>query len=105
MNIYFKVINNNNNGGNNTPSTPSVPEKVCNSCVILKSLIASSTDGYNSCSSAAGNVKRNLEASCPGLTVNVSCENKDGYDTNDFVSGFNGGRTTSCDTISIVLAN
>ena len=97
--------NNNNNGGNNTPSTPSVPEKVCNSCVILKSLIASSTDGYNSCSSAAGNVKRNLEASCPGLTVNVSCENKDGYDTNDFVSGFNGGRTTSCDTISIVLAN
>ena len=92
----------NNSGSSNTPTTP---EKTCNSCTIYKSQISSATSGYDgNCSAAAANVKSTLQASCPGLVVNVSCQDADGFNTNDFVSGFRGGKTDSCSTISIVLA-
>ena len=96
--------NNNNKKTEISPSPSPTPTKTCNSCVILKSLISSSIDGYSTCSAASSNLQKQLEASCKGLTVNVSCENVDGFDTNDFVRGFTGGKVTSCDTISIVLA-
>lgn len=104
---------NNNNGSSNSNSSSNddssnavtTPPKTCNSCTILKSQISAATSGYDgNCSGAAANIKRKLEASCPGLTVNVSCRAVDGYITNDFVEGFRGGSTDSCSTISIVLA-
>ena len=104
--------NSNNNGGNSNNSNTNVntnpepsPEPTCNSCTIYKSQISDATSGYDgNCNGAAANVKSKLQASCPGLVVNVSCESADGFNTNDFVRGFRGGKTDSCSTISIVLA-
>ena len=96
--------NNNNNNNSNNNNTPT-PTPTCNSCNIRSSQIFSVIEQYNSCSAAASALRSSLQSKCPGLTVNVSCQNRDGYDSADFVSGFDGGPITSCDSISIVLAN
>ena len=95
--------NSSNNSSSKTPE-PAAPVKTCEQYTILKSRISSATDGFHSCSDAAANVKKQLESSYPGLTVNVSCRKADGFNTNDFIDGFRSGTTTSCSTISIVLA-
>ena len=94
----------NNSGSNSTPE-PATPTKTCNECNIRSSQIFSIIEQYSSCSAAASALRSSLQSKCSGLTVNVSCQNKDGYDSADFVSGFDGGPVSSCDSISIVLAN
>ena len=94
----------NNNGSNNNPEPPK-PTQTCNECNIRSSQIFSIIEQYSSCSAAASALRSSLQSKCSGLTVNVSCQNKDGYDSADFVSGFDGGPVSSCDSISIVLAN
>ena len=70
-------------------------------------MIGSILDQYDGkkCSDAASGLKRDLESKFSGLKVNVSCKSADGYSTNEVISGFRGGNTDSCSTISIVLAN
>ena len=103
--------NNNNNQNNNPnphtnpdpePSNP--PQQVCNPCMILRSYISSAIDGKDSCSAAKSALISSLQSRCPGLTVNVSCVDKDGYDTNDIIQTFI-GETTTCGTVNYVLAN
>ena len=93
---------NNSSSNNNTPATPT---KTCNDCNIRPSQFYSVLEQYNSCSSAAGAIRSFIQSKCSGLTVNVSCQNRDGYDSADFVSGYDGGPVSSCDSVSIVLAN
>lgn len=83
---------------------PTVPEKTCTSYTIRKSRISSIIANYSTCSAAASGLKNELENEYSGLKVNVTCEERDGYSTNDFISGFSGGTTDSCSSISITLA-
>ena len=101
--------NNNNNGNNSNPknepdSETEQPKPVCNSCMILRSYISSAIDGKDTCSEAKSALVSSLQSRCPGLKVNVSCVEKDGYDTNDIIQTFI-GETNSCSTINYVLAN
>ena len=92
---------------NNTPAPevtqPTTP--TCTNYTIRISEISAVLDNYNTCSSGASALKSKLEGKYPGLTVNVTCSDVDGYLTNDIVSGFKGGTVSSCDSISIVLSN
>ena len=83
---------------------PTVPEKTCTSYTIRKSRISSIIANYSTCSAAASGLKNELENEYSGLKVNVTCEERDGYSTNDFISGFSGGTSDSCSSISITLA-
>ena len=107
-NTNNNTSNNNNNSSDNTPAPspePSTPVNTCSSCSFRSSQIYSVIEQYDSCNSAATALKSMLQGKCQGLTVNISCQKKDGYDPADFVSGFDGGNISSCDTISIVLAS
>lgn len=97
--------NNSGNSGSNSNPKPPAPTQTCNECNIRSSQIFSIIEQYSSCSAAASALRNSLQSKCSGLTVNVSCQNIDGYDPADFVSGFDGGPVSSCDSISIVLAN
>ena len=105
--------NNNNNNNSNTNNNPHTnpdpepsnpPQQVCNSCMILRSYISSAIDGKDSCGAAKSALINSLQSKCPGLKVNVSCVDKDGYDTNDIIQTFI-GETNSCSTVNYVLAN
>lgn len=101
--------NSNNNEEHKEESKPqSAPEPeptpTCTSYNIRKSRISSIIANYSTCSAATAALKSELESEYSGLKVNTSCVEKEGYDTNDFISGFSGGSTDSCSTISIVLA-
>lgn len=97
--------NNSGNSGSNSNPKPPAPTQTCNECNIRSSQIFSIIEQYSSCSAAASALRNSLQSKCSGLTVNVSCQNIDGYDPADFVSGFDGGPVSSCGSISIVLAN
>lgn len=111
-----ETSNNNNNNNNNDekpkeepkpeqkPETQPAPERVCTSYTIRRSQISSVVANYQNCDQASKGLKKSLESEYPGLKVDVSCEEKDGYSTNDFISGFSGGKTDSCSSISITLA-
>ena len=98
---------NNNNNNNNPPKEEEVQPRVeptCNSCTIRGSMISSAINGAQTCSEAASRIKSNLQNACNGLKVNVTCKKADGYDNLDIISGFTGGTTDSCSTVSIVIA-
>lgn len=97
--------NNSGNSGSNSNPKPPAPTQTCNECNIRSAQIFSIIEQYSSCSAAASALRSSLQSKCSGLTVNVSCQNIDGYDPADFVSGFDGGPVSSCGSISIVLAN
>ena len=90
-----------------TPEPEPDPTPTCESYNIRFSMIGSILDQYDGkpCSTASSGLKSGLESQFPGLKVNVSCKSADGYSTNEVISGFKGGTTDSCSTISIVLAN
>ena len=105
--------NNNNNGSNTNPHTnpdsepdpePEQPKPVCNSCTILRSYVSNAVDGKETCNEAKNSLISSLQSRCPGLTVIVNCVDKDGYNTNDFITKFI-GETNSCSTVSYTLAN
>jgi serine/threonine-protein kinase len=94
-----------NNTSSNTSNnaTTSSPTPTCNSCTIRASIITSvisSNTGYDATASA---LKSKLQSLCPGLTVNISSQESE-FTSGDYVDGWQGGPTTSCSTVSIVLA-
>ena len=99
--------NNNNNSGSNTQPTPE-PEPAkpsCNSCTItgLKNIIRDNMNGgYSSVASA---LRSSIQSQCPGITVSINSDSTSGKAPGSFVSGFSGGSTDSCKTVSITLAN
>lgn len=103
--------NNNGGGNNNTNPTPSpnpptnpAPKPVCTPCTILRSYVSNAIDGKNNCEEAKSSLISYLKSRCPGLTVNVSCVKKDGYDPMDVIQTFI-GETNSCSTVSYILAS
>ncbi len=86
-------------------------EKKCNTCPrISPGIISNAASSSNTCGEAQGKIKSDIQDQCPGINVTVKCLEKDGYRTNDFISGFRGGTAyngetlTSCSSIEIVLA-
>ncbi|MBQ6477580.1 MAG: PASTA domain-containing protein [Bacilli bacterium] len=103
-----KPSSNSSNSGNNNHSSgggSSTPTPTCNSCSFRPAEIYSVLEQYNNCNSAASALRSSLTRKCSGLKVNVTCKKADGYDSADFISGFDGGTVSSCDTVSIVLAS
>ena len=99
--------NSNSNNNNNQPKEEEVQPRVeptCNSCTIRASMISSAINGAQTCNEAASRIKSNLQNACNGLKVNVTCKEADGYSPLDIISGFTGGTTDSCSTVSIVIA-
>ena len=94
--------NNNNNEVKPEPSNEPEPTPTCTPYTIRKSHISSTVANYSTCSAAASGLKAFLESQFPGLKVSVNCEEKDGYNTNDFISGKL--NTDSCSSITITLA-
>lgn len=104
----------NSSGGNSGGSTPTPtptptpePEPVtptCNKCSFRSSQITSKLQEFNSYEAAASGIRDYLQSECPGLKVNVVGQEIDGYGLGDFVSGYSGGETDSCSTITITLA-
>lgn len=94
----------NGNSNNSSKPTPD-PEPVCNSCSIrsgeLKNVILNNTGSFNG---AANAVRNFITGKCPGVTVNISGDSSSGFTAGSYVSGFEGGSFSSCDTISITLA-
>ena len=98
--------NNNDNGGssNNTPEPEPEPEPTCNQCTItgIKGVISTNIDdGYNAVVNA---LTAEIKAQCPGITVHITGDDTSGRRAGSFISGFSGGNTDSCSTISITLA-
>lgn len=84
---------------------PAPPTPQCNSCTVtgLKNIIRDNLNGgYGSVSSA---LRSYIQGQCPGITVQISSDSTSGKASGSFISGFQGGNTTSCQTVSIVLAN
>lgn len=118
-----KSTNNSNNSNNNsnsntntqkkeeqnntpTPTPEPTPEPVsnCNSCTItgIKGVISTNIDGgYGAVSSA---LVSSIQAQCPGIKVNINGDDTSGKRSGLFISGFSGGTTDSCSTVSITLA-
>jgi beta-lactam-binding protein with PASTA domain len=102
--------NGGNSGGNSNPTPQSTPEPEpvkpsCNQCTItgLKNIIRDNLNGgYNSVASA---LRSSIQSQCPGITVNIGADSTSGKAPGSFVSGFSGGSTDSCKTVSITLAN
>jgi beta-lactam-binding protein with PASTA domain len=94
----------NGNSNNSSKPTPD-PEPVCNSCSIrsgeLKNVILNNTGSFDG---AANAVRNFITGKCPGVTVNISGDSSSGFTAGSYVSGFEGGSFSSCDTISITLA-
>lgn len=89
------------------PDPPAQPEEVkpvCNSCTIPKSLISSTLQGNNTCRDAVNSLRNDIESRCPGIKTDIQCVKKDGYDSLDFIDGFRGGSTDTCQTIRILVA-
>jgi len=94
----------NGNSNNSSKPTPD-PEPVCNSCSIrsgeLKNVILNNAGSFDG---AANAVRNFITGKCPGVTVNISGDSSSGFTSGSYVSGFEGGSFSSCDTISITLA-
>ena len=99
-----------NSGGSTATPTPTPtpdpepPTPTCNKCSFRSSQITSKLQEFNSYEAAASGIRNYLQSECPGLKVNVVGQEVDGYDPGDFVSGYSGGETDSCSTITITLA-
>ena len=89
-----------------TPDPEPEPEPVCNSCYIrpgeLKSVILNSSGSF----SAASNAVRNfITGRCSGVKVVINNDGgSSGFNPGSYVSGWEGGNFSSCDTITITLA-
>lgn len=97
---------NNNSGSGSTSSGNSnpAPQPACNPCTItgLKPVIAENQGNYGAAAAALANAIRNQ---CPGISVNVSADDgSSGKAAGSFISGFQGGNSTTCSSVSIVLA-
>ena len=92
---------------NTTPKkpTPVVPKKVCNNCTIIGSKLKNVIrDNINNYSAAASALTSEIKSQCPGITVSIKGDTTSGKAPGSFISGFSGGNTTSCSTVTITLA-
>ena len=95
--------NNNNNNQNNNPQE--VVEKTCTPCTItgLRSVYTNS-DNANSFEKMAAALRNKITSQCPGITVNILGDTTSTLSPGEPVSGFSGGDTDSCQTITITIA-
>lgn len=102
--------NNNSNNNNNEEDEPS--PTTCTTCPRISPAVISSylADDEETCSDAISKIKSAIQNICPGIQVDIRCQQAYGYHSKDFISGFNGGTKyngetlTSCSSISIVIA-
>lgn len=86
------------------PQQPVVEEEKCTKCTItgIKGIISSNiSDGYQAVADA---LTSEIKSQCPGIKVSILSDDTTGRRSGTFISGFNGGNTDSCSTVSIVLA-
>ena len=88
-----------------TPTPQPDPTPSCNQCTItgLKNIIRDNLNGGFNAVSAA--LRSSIQSQCSGVKVNISSDSTSGKVSGSFISGFQGGNTDSCSTISITLAN
>lgn len=105
-----KPSSNDSDSGNNNNSTPTPqpdpePTPSCNSCTVtgLKNVIRDNLNGgYGA---VAGALRSSIQSQCPGVKVNINSDSTSGKASGSFISGFQGGNTDSCSTVSITLAS
>ena len=88
------------------PESDSKPEPVCHSCYIrpgeLKSVILTYSGSYDAVESK---VRELITDRCPGVNVLINDDDgSSGFNPGSYVSGWEGGNFSSCDTIEITLA-
>ena len=101
--------NNNNNSNNNQNTNNYTPPKeeeheevVCNKCVIrgLKK-VYQEHEGFQD---VKNGLIAEITSQCPGIKVNIIGDETSTLSPGDPVSGFTGGETDSCSTITITIA-
>ena len=96
--------NKNTNNGNSNPK-PTQPQKpTCNSCTISSSSLKNAIIGSESFSASASALTNTIKSQCPGITVKIYGDSTSDKRPGMFVSGFSGGTTNSCSTVTITLA-
>ena len=97
--------NNSSNNTNGSSNSGSNSTPTCNECSIrsgeLKNIIRNNTGSFDG---AKSSVISFIKGECPGITVNVIGDTTSGVEPGSFITGWEGGKTTSCSTISITLA-
>lgn len=96
--------NNNNNNESTNPVTNNDDTPSCKPCTItgIKGIISTNIEGgYQAVANA---LTAEIKSQCPGIKVNISGDDTSGKRSGLFLSGFNGGNTDSCSTVSITLA-
>ena len=93
--------NNNNNEDNNTEE----PVVECKPCTIggLRS-VYTNPDNQNSFDKMAQALRDKITSQCPGIKVNILGDTTSTLAPGEPVSGFSGGSTDSCQTITITIA-
>ena len=80
-------------------------EQTCTPCTItgLRSVYTNS-DNANSFDKMAAALRNKITSQCPGITVNILGDTTSTLSPGEPVSGFSGGDTDSCQTITITIA-
>ena len=100
---------NNNSGSSTTPVQPrqedTTPEVVCTPCTIggLRS-VYTNPDNQNSFDKMAAALRAKITSQCPGIKVNILGDSTSTLRPGEPVSGFSGGTTDSCQTVTITIA-
>ena len=84
------------------PAQPQQP--TCNSCTISSSSLKNAIIGSESFSASASALTGTIKSQCPGITVRIYGDSTSDKRPGMFVSGFSGGTTNSCSTVTITLA-
>ena len=95
---------NNNANGNNNSQPVQPPKPTCKACTISSSSLKSAIVGSESFSASASALTNTIKSQCPGITVRIYGDSTSDKRPGVFVSGFSGGTTNSCSTVTITLA-
>ena len=95
---------NNNANGNNNSQPVQPPKPTCKACTISSSSLKSAIVGSESFSASASALTNTIKSQCPGITVRIYGDSTSDKRLVMFVSGFSGGTTNSCSTVTITLA-
>lgn len=91
------------NSGGSGSGTGSNDKPACNPCTItgLRNVYNNNMGSYNNTASA---LRSHITGQCPGIKVNIVGDNTSGMTPGSPISGFTGGDTTSCSTVTITIA-
>ena len=96
---------NNNSGSSSTPPANNDEEEevVCNSCTItgLRNIYNNYMGSFENTANA---LRNHITSQCPGITVVIQGDSTSTMTPGSPVSGFSGGNTTSCSTVTITIA-